>query len=147
LALRGTSLALDDSGEVAVDETANSSAGHPDENTSLRYVDASRVDSPLGHLGSLDVRGADDQKIGRVAGVLIDPMQRRLRFFVVSTGRSSGREYLLPTDSPARMDPERNLLRVDVDPKDLAQCPEFSRSNTPDMSDDDMVAAMFARPA
>ena len=130
-----------------MDETTNTSAGHPDENTSLRYVDASRVDSPLGDLASLDVRGADDQRIGRVAGVLIDPAQRRLRFFVVASGRSSGRSYLLPTDSPARMDPERNLLRLDLDQEDLAQCPEFTRANTPDMSDDDMIAAMFARPA
>ena len=130
-----------------MDETANASAGHSDENTSLRYVDASRVNSPLGDLAALDVRGADDQRIGRVTGVLIDPAQRRLRFFVVASGRFSGRKYLLPTDSQACVDPERNLLRLDLDQEDLARYPEFSRSSTPDMSDDDMIAAMFARPA
>jgi hypothetical protein len=34
-----------------------------------------------------------------------------------------------------------------MDDEDLARYPEFTRSSTPDMSDDDLVAAMFARPA
>lgn len=92
----------------------------------------------------MDVRGADDQNIGRVAGVLIDPAERRLRFFVVAS-RGSSRRYLLPTDQPARMDPERKLLQVDVDPEDLPQYQEFSRSTTADMSDDDMLTALFAK--
>lgn len=127
-------------------ETANISAERTDENASLRYLDASRVNSPLGDLGSLDVRGARDQQLGRVTGVLIDPSQRRLCFFVVSNP-SAGRKHLLPTDSAACMDPERHLLRLDMDDEDLARYPEFTRSSTPDMSDDDLVAAMFARPA
>ena len=126
-------------------ETANVSGGHPDENACLRYLDASRVDSPLGYLGSLDVRGADDQQLGRVAGVLIDPSQRRLRFYVVVSEPSSGRTYLLPTDNPACMDAERHLLRFDMDAADLALYPEFTRAGTPDMSDDDLLAALFAR--
>ena len=127
-------------------ETGNISAERTDENASLRYLDAFRVDSPLGYLGSLDVRGAHDQQLGRLTGVLIDPSQRRLCFFVVSNP-SAGRKHLLPTDGPACMDPERHLLRLDMDDEDLARYPEFTRSSTPDMSDDDLLAAMFARPA
>jgi hypothetical protein len=128
-----------------VKETPNTTALEIDEGGALRYLDASRVDSPIGYLGSLDVRGAHDQKLGRVSGVLIDPSQRRLRFFVVASSPSPGRNYLLPTDSPACMDAKRNLLRFEMDVEDLAQYPEFSRSSTPDMSDDDMVEALFAR--
>ena len=129
-------------------EPASISAEQTGENASLRYLDASRVDSPLGHLGSLDVRGAHDQQLGRITGVLIDPSQRRLCFFVVSnTSTSAGRKHLLPTDSPTCMDPERHLLLLDTDDEDLARYPEFTPSSTPDMSDDDLLAAMFARPA
>lgn len=127
-------------------EPASISAEQTGENASLRYLDASRVDSPLGHLGSLDVRGAHDQQLGRITGVLIDPSQRRLCFFVVSN-TSAGRKHLLPTDSPTCMDPERHLLLLDTDDEDLARYPEFTPSSTPDMSDDDLLAAMFARPA
>lgn len=128
-----------------MNETPTISAPEIDENGVLRYLDASRVDSPLGYLGSLEVCGIDDQKLGRVAGVLIDPTQRRLRFYVVSAAPSPDRTYLLSTDSPACVDPERNLLRFEMEAEDLAQCPEFRRSSTPDMSDDDMVDALFAR--
>ena len=128
-----------------MNETPTISAQAIDENGALRYLDASRVDSPLGYLGSLEVCGVDNRRLGRVSGVLIDPGQRRLRFYVVSSSPAPGRTYLLSTDSPACMDPERNLLRFEMEPEDLARCPEFRRSSTPDMSDDDLVDALFAR--
>jgi hypothetical protein len=124
-------------------EKPGTSAVEPDENATLRYLDASRVDGPFGDLASVDVRGAHDEQLGQVEGVLIDPAERRLCFFVCRG--SSGRNYLLPTDRPARIDPDSKSLQVDVDAADLRQYPEYRRASTPDMSDDDMLTAIFAR--
>jgi len=115
-----------------------------DGSPTLRYVDASRLNSPAGDLAHLDFRGIDDQKIGTLDGVVVEPETRRLRFFVVeSPGWLKARRILLPADLPARIDSETRTLRVDIEPGDLAQCEEFDSADAPEHSDDDLIASMF----
>jgi hypothetical protein len=128
---------------MGMHEKVGDSAAGRDEIAPLRYLDASKVESPLGDLGSVEVLGSDDCRLGHVAGVLIDPVERRLRFFVIS-GRHN-RRYLLPTEGAARMNPGRKSLQVDVDAADLATYPEFSRATTQDFSDNDLLDALFAK--
>lgn len=112
-----------------------------DANTTLRYVDASRLNSPAGDLADLDFRGFDDQRIGTLDGVVVEPETRRLRFFVVES--SGSRRILLPADLPARIDTATKTLRVDVDPDDLAHCEEFDSADAPEHSDEDFIASLF----
>ena len=117
-----------------------------DGNSTLRYVDASRLRSQAGRLADIDLRGMDDEKIGNLDGVLIDPVERRLRFFVVeSSGWFGTRRYLLPTDCPAQVDRNGRSLRIAVDRDGLAQCEEFERSSVPESQDADLLDAMFGR--
>ncbi len=44
----------------------------------LRYLDASHVESPVGILGDMVLRGPTDEKIGTLDGVIIDPVKRRV---------------------------------------------------------------------
>ena len=112
----------------------------------LRYLAASRVQSPVGELADVEVRGSDDRKIGSLEGVLLDPAERRLRFFVVQTpGWLRKRRYLLPSDWPARVDAHGPSLHVDLDGDALARCPEFEKSSVPEYSDDDLLTALFHR--
>jgi hypothetical protein len=120
------------------------------DNSALRYLEASRIESPAGDLGALILRDEHDQAIGNLEGVLVDPVERRLRFYVVgSRGRLRARRYLLPVECAAQMDCEARSLRVDLDAADLADCEEFESSSVPRYSDDDLLVSIFShrRPA
>ncbi len=112
--------------------------------STLRFVDAARLQIADADLHGADCRGIGDRKIGTLEGVVIDPAARRLCFFVVeSHGWFRSRRFLLPAEWPARIDAGRNTLRVELDPGDLAQFEEFDRILTPAHSDDDLIQSMF----
>jgi hypothetical protein len=113
---------------------------------SLCYLNAANVQSPAGELADVDLRSPDDEPLGTVEGVLIDPAERRVRYFVVeSPGWLRRRHYLLPADAPARVEADRKTLRLDVKPDELARCPEFDSKSVRQFSEDDAITAMFAR--
>jgi hypothetical protein len=117
-----------------------------DTNPRLCYLEASRVAGPAGELAGFKVETPGQEAIGTLSGVLIDPTQGRVRFLVVDTTRwLRGRTYLIPSDCPARVEHERNTLRVDVEPGDIARLDDCEEFTIQPMSDDDMVEAMFAR--
>jgi hypothetical protein len=109
------------------------------------YLDASRIQSPAGALDGVDLRGREDEKLGQIAGVLIDPQARRLRYFVVkSSGWFRPRRYLLPIEAPARIDPEGHAVRVTLSSGELARCEEFDRGSIREFGDEDVMAALFS---
>jgi hypothetical protein len=114
--------------------------------SALRYLEASRIQSPAGDLDHVELRGPDDETLGSLDGVLIDPVERRLRFFVVKpTGRARprSRRYLLPTDCHARVEEEGRTLRIALDADGLARCEVFETSSVPAYSDEDLLDSMF----
>ena len=114
--------------------------------SALRYVEATRVTGPGGDLAAVELRGHGDEPIGSLDGLLIDPVERRLRFFVVqSPGLLRSRRYLLPSDCAARVDADGRALYVAVERADLRRCEEFRRSSVPAYSDDDTVEALFGQ--
>jgi hypothetical protein len=114
--------------------------------TSLCYLDASRVFGPTGDLGQLDVRGRANERLGTLEGVLIDPEDRRLRFYVLEVpGWVTRHRYLLPADAAARVDREENTLRLELEPEDLKDCEEFDMSSFREFTPEDAIAPTFAR--
>jgi hypothetical protein len=114
----------------------------------LCYLDASRVESPAGDLGRLRIETGSDQPLGSLDGVLIDPSERRIRYFVVkSDGWFNRRRYLISTDCLAKVEPERNTLRLDVEPEDLHRLDEGDRAAIREFSEEDAIEAMFAHVA
>lgn len=110
----------------------------------LRYIDASKVLCRAGGLADMALLGAGDEKLGHLDGVLIDPVDGKLQFYVVeSPGRLHRRQYLLPTDMPARVDPGGRSLHIDVEAGSLADCETFERTSVPPYSADDVVDYMF----
>jgi hypothetical protein len=113
----------------------------------LRYLEAGNVRCPAGTLADLSVRTRDDEQLGAIDGVLLDPIRRRLRYFVVeSPARLLRRRYLLCADAPARFECDGKLLRVDADADDLER-QRFDERSIRRFSDDDVITAMFADPA
>jgi uncharacterized protein YrrD len=109
----------------------------------LRYLDATHVEHPSGTLQGVLMCTADDEQLGSVQGVLVDPASRRLRYFVVERASAlRRRRYLLAADTLATLD--EKTLRVDAHASDLER---FDPRTVPAFSDDDTIAAMFAPPA
>jgi PRC-barrel domain len=99
------------------------------ETDSLRYLEANAVNCPTGKLEGLCVISQDDEALGVVNGVLIDPVTRKLR-------------YLVSADTPAVMLPD-DRLRVD-EPFESIERQRFDARAVPRFSDDDLMTAMFS---
>jgi hypothetical protein len=113
----------------------------------LCYLDAARVASPAGSLDGARLQCRSNETIGRLEGVLIDPSERRLRYYVVkSAGWFRNRRYLLSADQIAQVGPVERTLRLDVDSQELKLCDEFDSEEIREFSDEDVVTAMFAQP-
>ena len=110
----------------------------------LCYLDASKLVSPAGTLSHVDLRGTDDRIIGVLDGVVIDPTERKLRYFVVeSPGWLRRKRYLVPADAPARVEGDPGELRLEVDSEDLSRCEEFKDGLVREFDDDDLIAGIF----
>jgi hypothetical protein len=110
----------------------------------LCYLDASKLVSPVGTLSHIDLRGTDDRVLGVLDGIVIDPTERKLRYFVVeSAGWLRRKRFLLPADGAARVETDLGEVRLEVDSEDLSGCEEFKAGSVRDFSDDDLIAGLF----
>lgn len=110
----------------------------------LRYIDASNVLCRAGGMADVDLVGVGDEKLGHLNGVLIDPVAGKLQYYVVeSPGWLNRRQYLLPTDMPARVDPDGRSLHVDIEPGCMEDCETFERASVPPYSPEDAVDHIF----
>src|SRR5436190_19536437 len=113
-------------------------------NSNLRYLEASRVDTPVGGLRNAVVLSQSERQLGRLNGILVDPHERRLCYFVVESGRwPTRREHLVPVGF-ARMEAKGKALYLDVEPECFGDYEECRSDRLPAYSDEDLIAAMFA---
>jgi hypothetical protein len=112
----------------------------------LCYLEASRVMGPTGLLAAFDVRSCHDQSLGSIDGVLIDPAERKLRFFVIETsGCSAHRRYLVPVEATATMNPEGTSLRLEMETDDFTALDEFDQASVRAFTDEDAIAPTLSR--
>ncbi len=114
----------------------------------LRYVNAARVDTPGGSLDDIDLVSPTDGTLGKLDGIMIDPVERQVRYFVVTSRRTlKAHQYLVPV-TPARIDLERRTLQLELEPDELDRLPEVRSEALPPFSEEDLIEAMFSpRPA
>jgi hypothetical protein len=113
----------------------------------LRYLEATSVAHPSGTLGGLMICTHDNEELGALNGVLVEPASRRVRYFVVERPAAlvSNRRYILTAETPAILDSDDRKLRVDAEAVDLER---FDPGTVRAFSDDDRMAALFpSRPA
>ena len=114
-----------------------------DPQAGLRYLDAAHVEHPRGTLRGVEVCTEQDEQLGALDGVLIEPATRRVRYFVVGSTRFARDRYVLRADTPAVLDTHDRKLRVDAQRHDL----EKLRGSVAEFSDEDLLTAMFRTPA
>jgi hypothetical protein len=108
----------------------------------LSYLEASKVNSPAGALADLDLVRANGQRVGRIAGVVIDSAARCVRYFDVQSAGWRRRHYLVAADQLAQLDPAQPVLRL-LD-NDLTEVRDLNPATLHRYSDDDLLAAMFS---
>jgi hypothetical protein len=110
----------------------------------LRYLDAHRVDTPAGRLDGAVLVSPGKAKLGTLEGVLVDPQQRQVRYYVVESkhGFFSSRHYLLPLTA-TRLDRDHHTLEVDVEADEIQELPDVDPDDLPRFSDDDLLTALF----
>ena len=110
----------------------------------LRYIAAEHVDTPAGRLDGTVLVSPSDETVGTLDGMIIDPIERHVRYFVVrSRNFLKTRLHLVPA-TPARLDSEHKTLHVDIKADDLPQLPEIRPDTFTRYSDEDLIAALFA---
>jgi len=113
-------------------------------NTNLRYLAASRVDTPVGDLHDVVVLSPSEEQLGTLSGVLVDPQERRLCYFIVESGHWLGRRQHLVPAGFARVAPQRKALYLDVESDRFHACEQCHADRLPPFSDEDVITAMFA---
>ena len=112
--------------------------------STLRYIDAEHVDTPVGRLGGTIVVSASDEAVGALEGMVIDPVERRVRYFVVRSGSwLATHRHLIPA-TPAQLDGEHKRLHVDIEPAELSRLRQVRSNTFQQFSDDDLIAALFS---
>ena len=84
----------------------------PDENR-LRYLSADCVEILAeGKLSDTLLLGENNRPLGKLDGVVIDPLERRVRFYVIkSDGWFRSHRYLMPA-AAVQVETERHALHV-----------------------------------
>lgn len=115
--------------------------------SNLRYLDAARVDTPAGSLATMSLISPSDKSVGTLDGVIIDPIERQVRYFVVKSRRWwMTRRYLFPL-TPTQIDSERPGFHVELELDDLQRLPELPANTFPPFSDEDLIASLFSHRA
>ena len=111
----------------------------------LRYLDADHVNHPSGTFAGITLWSEDEQKLGTISGVLVEPASRRVQYFVIERRTTlRPRRYLLPVDSLPVLCAGDCKLVVAAKVDDLQR---FDLRLVEPFSDEDAIVAMFARPA
>src|SRR5215471_4859776 len=115
---------------------------HP--NSALRYVAGDRVDTPAGRLSGTPVVSTSKGTLGKVDGIVVDPIGRKVRGYVVeSRGWLSSRRYFVPPVL-ARLDRDHGTLELGVGSEDVDRLDEVDLEALPPFSDDDLITALFS---
>ena len=115
-----------------------------DSHDQLCYLEAGQVTGPCGGLEGVTLSTETDETLGTLDGVVIDPSERRIRYFVVQRrGWLRTHRYLLSADRPAQITKDRRNLRLPVEPGELTRCVEFDAQSIPRFSDEHLLTALF----
>jgi sporulation protein YlmC with PRC-barrel domain len=83
------------------------------------------------------VKNAEDQELGAIEDLVIDPEHGRIAYAVLSFGGFLGmgdKFFAIPWEAMKPM-PAQGTFRLDVDKEKLEKAPGFNKDNWPDMAD------------
>jgi hypothetical protein len=115
-----------------------------DVSTPLRFVAAWRLETPAGSLTDALLVSPSNKTLGKLDGVLVNPLQRRVCYYVVKSGRGLRAHRFLLQAAPAALEAHQGIVRIDAEPEDLTELSQIAPRSFPPFSDADLIDAMFA---
>jgi PRC-barrel domain len=109
-------------------------------NKALRFLPAEKARYGVCQFEKFAVKNESAERIGVLEGFIIDPPARKIRYAVVHPRGFFTRPCLVPVPG-ARIDAREEALLVD---ESLSSCEPFDASRFPELSDDDVLTALFA---
>jgi len=113
----------------------------------LRYLGPDHAKIAGERCEGMTIRSATGRALGRVQGFIVDPVARRLKYFVVRTSGLlglTGDDRLVPITA-ARVNLEERAIELLADQDDLDRTDRFSQTRFPAFTDEDYLTAIFAR--
>ena len=112
------------------------------EHEALRYLDAALVVYGTSTLDGVEICTENDECLGSIGGVLLDPAQRRLRYYVVERASMlRKRRYLVPANRHATLSAETGRIYVEADDDVIER---FDSRSVTRFSDSDLIDTIFA---
>jgi hypothetical protein len=117
-----------------------------DTNTPLRFVEAKRLETTEGPLTDAVLVSPSNKTLGKLDGVIVNPLQRRVCYYVVKSGWGfrSHRRLLQVQATAAALEADNGVVRIDAEPEDLTDLSEIAPQAFPEFSDADLIDTMFA---
>jgi hypothetical protein len=115
-----------------------------DVSTPLRFVEAKRLETSAGSLTDAVLISPSDKTLGKLDGVIVNPSQRRVCYYVVKSRSGFRTHRHLLEAIPAALEPHRGVVRIEAEPEDLTDLSEIAPQSFRPFSDDDLIDAMFA---
>src|SRR5690349_16839291 len=106
------------------------------EEQQLRFLEAARVEHPDGTLDGFEVCTVTEERLGSIEGVLIEPAQRRVRYFVVGRRGWRRKRYLVPAECHARLDSDEARIYVEAGGREVRP---YGSGDVPRFSDEDVL--------
>jgi len=92
----------------------------------LRYLNASLVETPVGNLSETVVVAGRDRMLGKLDGIVIDPIEHQIRFFVIKARHwLRTHRYLLPA-APLQVEADRKALHLVGQSANIRYLPEIT---------------------
>ena len=104
----------------------------------LRYVDASDLDNSKFRFDGLEVKGLDNEKLGKVDGFIIDKSSVRPYYVVVNAGGWFKSKYFLLPIGHVGMAPTDQSLVADITRDRVQEFPGFDRDEFKKLSEDEL---------
>ena len=115
-----------------------------DESTPLRFIEARRLETPAGSLTDAVLVSPSDKTLGTLDGVIVNPVQRRVYYYVVKCRSGLRTRRRLLEAIPAALEPDGGVVRIDAEPEDLTDPSDIAPHSFPPFSDADLIDTMFS---
>jgi hypothetical protein len=115
-----------------------------DDGTPLRFVEARRLETSVGSLTDAVLVSPTNKTLGKLDGVVVNPRQRRVCYYVVKSGWGFRTHRHLLQAAPAALEAHRGVVRIDAEPEDLGDLSDIAPQSFPPFSDADLIDTIFS---
>jgi len=112
--------------------------------TPLRFIEAKRLETPAGSLTDAVLVSPSNKTLGKLDGVIVNPTQRRVCYYVVKSGSGFRTHRHLLQVGPAALEAHGGVVRIDAEPEDLTDLSEITPQSFPLFSDADLIDVIFS---